>query len=102
MSGVRILETTIAKSGFVYTQIKRHGDVALYSQSKGDRIVGYEVIIIKQGAPHPHSKSTFDKIELYPSDQQFGVNGWSFGNYGDLSIALHNAQNKFNQIKTKS
>lgn len=100
MSNVRTLDKTIEKRGFTYQQIERKDNVAIYSQTPlDDNIpVAYEVILIKRGLPHPHTKSDFDKIELYPSDQQFGLNGWSYGNYGDLSIALQNAQNKFNEL----
>lgn len=97
---IRTLAPVIENRSFTFNQVQREGNVAIYSQTskESDKIVAYETILIKQSPPHPHSKSEFDLIELYPSDPQFGLNGWSYGNYGDLSRALQQAQLKFNQL----
>ena len=98
---MKTLNTTFEKRGFQYQQVLREGQVAIYSQTLNDRIIAYEVIKIKQAPAHERGGVQFPEMELYPSDEQFGLNGWSFGNYGDLSATYHKALTKFTQIKTQ-
>lgn len=96
---IKPLEVDFVKRKFDYHQIKRSEKAAIYQQTDEDgTVVSYETISIRISPPHPNSVTTFDKVELYPSDEQFGVSGWSFATFGDLSSALQLAQQKFEQI----
>lgn len=94
------LPDIITKKKFEYKLIQRKGQFAIYSQSYEGKIIAYETIVIKVGPPHPQSKEDYTAIELYPSENQFGLNGWSFGIYTDLSRALQKAQIKYNELLT--
>lgn len=96
------LATSFTRKGFQYDQVLREGLLAIYSQkslASGD-IVAYEVIKIKEAPPHIIAGIEFPATELYPSDEQFGLNGWSLGTFGDLSRAYSKALEKFTQLKT--
>lgn len=95
---IKALQDIIIKRRFEYKLIQREGNIAIYSQSFEDEIIAYETIVIKVGPPHPQSKEDYTSIELYPSENQFGINGWSYANNGDLSVALQKAQVKFKQL----
>jgi hypothetical protein len=99
---IKQLEPIIETRHFVFTQVQRQNNAAIYSQKDKltNQIVAYETILIKQGPPHPQSKSSFDLIEYYPSDKQFGVSGWSFGIFHRPLWSFTKAQLKFNQILT--
>lgn len=98
---MQILKNSFIKKGFQYDQLLREDMLAMYSQKSNisGLIVAYEVIKIKTAPAHERGGVPFPAMELYPSDEQFGLNGWSFGNYGDLYISYDKALQKFNQLK---
>lgn len=101
---MKALQTKFTRRGFVFNQIQRNETVAIYSQTSivTDQIVAYEVIKILRALASERFGRSFEPMELYPSDEQFGLNGWSYGDYGDLSKALVIARNKYNQISIKN
>jgi hypothetical protein len=65
----------------VFTQLKRDGNVCLYSRAKvtDGRSAGFEVIItktVKAGAKLPGNNVVEKDYETYPGAHQFGKNAW--------------------------
>jgi hypothetical protein len=80
----------------IFTQVKRSGNVCLYSRVnlQDSRHMGFEVIVLKQvkaGAPLPGGNVVKADYESYPGAQSFGRTGWSFS-------ALSGAVWKFNDV----
>lgn len=81
----------------VFTQIKRQGNVAIYSRTdpETDRVVGYEVIVIstvKAGTVYVKGgKPTEHASESYPGCKSFGKSGWA-------CVSIGQAENKFSQV----
>ena len=65
--------------GFLYEQVERQGEVAIYSQTNHSGIVRYEVIRIRIQPEHtwPTGVTTPEK-EAYPGSTSWGRLGWTF------------------------
>lgn len=89
------LEKTFAKKRFIYTQYKRVGNKAIYTQKRDDKEckqVRYEVIIIKSHDGYEIAGNKIPAGEVYPSSTQWGTLGWTF-------LDLPDAENKFKKLK---
>jgi hypothetical protein len=64
--------------GYNYRQIKREGNVAIYSQAKGGVVLAYEVIVIRNRPARtwPNGKTT-PEHEAYPGNEEWGRFGWT-------------------------
>jgi hypothetical protein len=101
---MQLLKTSFQKKGFLYEQVLREDSLAIYKQSllmKDDDPIplAYETIKIKSAPEHERGGVPFPAMELYPSENQFGLSGWSFGIFSDLSKAYERALLKFNELK---
>jgi hypothetical protein len=88
------LPLEINKKGFVYTQIKRVNDVAIYKQKNLDIAVKsewFEVIKIKSHNGMTLGGNYIPPSEMYPSSTQWGVSGFTYQNQKD-------AETKFKEI----
>jgi len=85
------LKEKFTKKGFDYKLIKREGDKAIYSQTKGPKIKCYEVIKIRRHDGYTIADVYMEPSETYPSDSEWGVFGWTFN---DLELA----EKKFKSI----
>jgi len=87
---LRKLETELKIGKILLTQVKREGDIAIYTEKdfKGN----YEVIVIKQSPPHFLSHDTsYDMIELYPGNSVWGKLGFTYS-------SLESAEKKFDEL----
>jgi hypothetical protein len=81
---MELLPFEIKKNGFIYKQINRTENAAMYSQNiENDEIpVAYEVFQIRQQKESVSKMGGVDIVfkakELFPSDEQFGLTAWSF------------------------
>lgn len=75
------LELEIRKGGFLYKQMLRTDNVALYSQWDGGRIVCYEVFRIKIQKERKWKSKTFPRKEVYPRNDDFGYSAWAPSSY---------------------
>lgn len=81
----------------IFTQIKRDGNVAIYSRTDcgTNKVVGYEVIVIstvKAGTVYVKGgKPTEHDTESYPGAKSFGKSGWS-------CASLEQAEKKFSVV----
>ena len=92
---MRKLEKEITKKGFIYKQLKRVGNKAIYSQKRDDKDatrINYEVIVIKSHDGYEIAGNKIPAGEVYPSSTQWGVLGWTF-------VDLQDAENKFKKLK---
>lgn len=72
------LPETFNGEGFVYAQVWRAGDWAIFSQSKYGRIVSYEVVKIRhKGARLMPNGKTVGPQESYPSPRDWGKSAWT-------------------------
>ena len=69
------------KNGFTYRQVKRENDVAIYAQMSSNRIVAYEVAVIRKNTRSKRGKlkAKFlpENAELYPSTSDWGTHGFT-------------------------
>lgn len=91
---MRVLAKTFTRKHITYRQIKREGNVAVYSYSPPDeptRVRGYETIVI---TPHEQIKMFGNIVKAhktYPGDNAFGKKAWSH-------LKLENALDKMAQV----
>jgi len=81
------LEKKFTKKGFVYTQINRIGNFALYKQELQNIKTfnpKYEVVHIKSHNGYELGGVKIPAAEVYPSSTQWGALGWTFT---ELSLA---------------
>lgn len=85
------------KSGFNYKMVKRAGDVAIFKQSLINGSYScYEVIAIKLSEPHPvwNKDCEYDLIECYPSNSEWGKNGFTCMDIGAAEKRLEEILSK--------
>lgn len=75
------LETELTPSGRTLKQVKRGRKCALYAvYNRAGVLYGYEVIKIKVLEPQVIFGQQHPRREAYPSGEEWGLLGWSFGN----------------------
>lgn len=75
---LRELPLEFEKKGVRYTQMEKNNVYVLYRCEVLDyKDVYYEVFEYKVGKPHPMDTGDWDMVELYPSNEQFGILAWS-------------------------
>ena len=78
-----------SQHGWVFKQLKRIGDIALYSKTDNGGNTYWEVVVIgfSRGGSTTIAGANivFNPKELYPSNEQFGVNGWCFSSQRDAA-----------------
>ena len=85
------LPLEISKKGFIYLQIKRTKDVAIYKQKNADDTMKgewFEVIKIKSHNGMTLGGNYIPPSEMYPSSTQWGVLGFTYQ-------TLKDAENRF-------
>ncbi len=81
---MKTLATTFRKDGFDYEQVERHGNAAIYKQSKGPKNVHFEVGRIRQNKERQQFGVTIPAAESWPSSEEWGIRAWT---YTDLTHA---------------
>lgn len=74
---MKILEKEIKKNGFVYLQIHRSKDSAIYSQHDNGKIIAYEVFKIKIQQERLFKGRLMPLKEKFPHDEAFGYTAWT-------------------------
>lgn len=87
------------KSNFIFEQLKRVGEFAIYSRYNKDfkkETLHYEVIIIKSHNGYTIAGKNLPPAEIYPSSSSWGSLGFTFS-------SLNEAEKKLQQlIKSKN
>jgi hypothetical protein len=97
---MKVIPKTFRKGGFDYTHIKREGRIGMFLQKEAERLIGIEVVVIKQHKKDVPKYNIQEGDERYPSNSDFGNTGWSYGASNDkqLSEALKVARSKFDEL----
>lgn len=80
------LPETLTKNGYFYVLIERESYKAIYGQCRAEGTVpfAYEVFYIREQKPSTTTMGTveitFEHKELFPNNEEFGKNAWSFTN----------------------
>jgi hypothetical protein len=92
---MNILPLTFTKRFVTYHQIKREGNVAIYSYSapkEPDKVRGYETVVIVPHDAYVIHGNLVEAGESYPGDSAFGRTGWSY-------LKLENALDKMSEVQ---
>lgn len=87
MKKIKKIKQEYKKNGYVHKLIKRHGNVALFSLNKNDKEIAWEVIKIRKRKITSYiralddSYKDYDYIEILPSNEEFGIYGWSLDRF---------------------
>ena len=91
------LKSEFTLRGFSCRLLQRNDFKAIYSQEDGYGHIWYEVIRIRvmPSGFHRHFGVSLKEREVYPSDGQWGVCGWTFKRLVD-------AQRKYGGLKSRT
>ena len=64
--------------GFRYRQIRRTGMIAMFEQSKGGTVYGFEVVRLRNAKEQKTMGKTFPAHEKYPGNEKWGQDGWTY------------------------
>ncbi len=80
------LPETFTKDGFIYNQVCRDGQIAIFKQSRPgiQANTHYEVGRIRQNAARIQFGTEIPARESWPSGEEWGIRAWT---YGDLRRA---------------
>lgn len=70
------IKTTFQADGFTHTQVKRVGNVALFSKFNG-KVLTFEIVRVIQHPAHAIAGRTFHAHESYPTADQWGTDAFS-------------------------
>ena len=79
-SPVRLLPLEFQLRGFVYTQLRRDGEVAIFEQKRDGKVTAYEVAVIRFKAAATIMGNSVPAREAYPSSETWGKLGWTCRN----------------------
>lgn len=73
------IEKVFSSKGFNFKQISRDGDMAIYEKcAPGSECPSYELIHITSHNGYIIGGNKIPPSEVYPSDSQWGVHGWTY------------------------
>lgn len=91
------IEKSFTSKGFEFKQILRDGDMAIYEKlAPGSKCSSYELIHITSHNGYVIAGNKIPPSEVYPSDSQWGVYGWT---YPTLQAAKAKLKEKIEVIK---
>lgn len=75
---MKTLPTDFKSKGFLFHQVKRVGDVALFERKRPDwRAPQYEVVRVRKYPTYEIGGVTVEAHEAMPPDEAFGKEGWN-------------------------
>lgn len=91
------IEKSFVSKGFEFKQVLRDGDMAIYEKhAPGSKCSSYELIHITSHNGYVIAGNKIPPSEVYPSDSQWGVHGWT---YPTLKAAKAKLEEKIEVIK---
>jgi hypothetical protein len=98
---MKALKRRIVKQNFIYTQIQREGNIAIYEQASRSPAksghLHFEVIVISRAIQkHVLGETVLREKgdEIYPGIGKWGTMGWTH-------MTLHEAEKKFHTLLAK-
>lgn len=86
---MKALDTELQSGGFHYRQIGRQGDWAVYEQSKGQRVISYELVHIQRRAAEKIRGRDYPERETYPCSESWGTEAWTIVDRQEALRRLH-------------
>lgn len=87
------IPTTFKKKGFVYRQVKRQGDLAIFEQTReGSQLHNYEVVKIGRHNGYTMGGVYIEPSETYPGSSLWGILGWT-------CTSMEDAEKRFSTIQ---
>jgi len=97
-SAFKVLPNFYRKNTYDFNLIKRVGDVAIFSQSDGGKIYGFEVFEIRKQKETAFNDIHYEAKERVPSNEEWGTNAFTCYSIeqAELKMAkiLENIQNR--------
>lgn len=88
---IKYLPKEFVKKGVKYTLLDKNEVFVLYRcESITYGYSYFEVFKPRMGKPHPMSDEDYDLVELYPSDELFGIYAWCCSNEASLIKIMKN------------
>jgi hypothetical protein len=78
---LKLVSTSFLYDSFQHDLVERVGNIAIYRKTKPSiGYAGYEVVQITLRRPHhlDPSKYLYDRVEHYPSSEEWGTHGWTY------------------------
>ena len=89
---MELLQDTYSRKGTIYKKVIRNDKAAIYEQYMDNRLVGYEVFIIRIQREFTFPNGTVNpEKESFPGDSQWGNSAWSY-------CTLKSAQKRYDEI----
>lgn len=89
-----MIRAKVLSNGFIYYLIKSGNRAVLYKQKDGERVVGFEVHILRTRPTRVVKGKTLYTCNKWPNNEEFGKWAWS---YDTLELALQ----KFSEVEEK-
>lgn len=86
MNCMKTLPEKFNRNGFEFEQVKRVETAAIYRKRKPQGAWSFETIRVRTRKEREAFGATFEAGEFYPSSEEWGIFGWT---YGDLAGAEH-------------
>ena len=71
------LPIELKKNSYTYRQLERTESKAIYEQRMGNKIIAYEVFLIKSHDGYTLAGNYIEPAETYPHNEAFGVSAWT-------------------------
>lgn len=88
---MRPIDTHFTLRGFEMQQVKRHDNVAIYSQSRDGHPLAWEVVVIRIAPAANICGNEYPEREIYPNDEAWGKRGWT-------CLTLEEAERRFEDV----
>lgn len=82
-NGYLVLPKKFAANSFIFTLVKRSGNVAIYQKDKPEYKCGFEVIKINTHNGYEIAGNKIEPSEVYPSSEQWGTLGFTYTDIKD-------------------
>ena len=86
---MKTLPTQFTDRGFQFNQLRRRGNVAVFSRTKG-KVTHFETVIVDSHQGFQIKGKQIEPSEFYPSSEQWGTKGFTF-NDQDAALAKASA-----------
>ena len=96
------LEKEIRTNGFLYCQVYRNHNFAIYSQWSGNVIIAYELIKIRKRKDRILFGKHYPAPEVYPDTKSWGNEGWSFKNLNQAMKRLSEYSNNLQNLEQRA
>lgn len=97
------LPETFNDGGFQMRLIEREGDFAIYSQSRGDRVITFEAVRIGHAKDRKSPKGSIIKArETYPKPSQWGHSAFSCTTIERARERLEEMRSRFHKSQEKN